>query len=128
MFISEKSQEVEIEDWGKDKLEKLLIQNQVKDKNKVVNCYENMINIVNHNYPHLKEEFNQVLRETLSIALSGIVIDNSLVISPLSWFSNKYSSDDLLGICNELSSQLFDIQEGYLSNKKQSQNREGIEF
>jgi hypothetical protein len=49
MFISKKSQEVEIEDWGKDKLEKLLIQNQVKDKNKVINCYENMINIVNHN-------------------------------------------------------------------------------
>jgi hypothetical protein len=80
------------------------------------------------NYPHLKEEFNQVLRETLSIALSGIVIDNSLAISPLSWFSNKYSSDDLLGICNELSSQLFNIQEGYLSNKKQSQNKEVIEF
>jgi hypothetical protein len=63
MFISKKIQEVEIEDWGKDKLEELLIQNQVKDKNKVINFYENAINIVNQNYPHLKEEFNQVLRQ-----------------------------------------------------------------
>jgi hypothetical protein len=128
MITSTKTQRKEVDNWGKDKLKELLITNQVKNQNEVIDFYENMINLVNQSYPNLKEEFNQALNNTLSMVLSGIVVDNSLVVSPLIWFANKYNYDDLSEICNQLSLQVFDIQIDYLSSNSQNQSREGIEF
>lgn len=122
--------EIQFEDYQlyKQELEEILILNGISDKEKETNIFIKIINQVYETFPKLGENFNEALKKTLEMALSRIVIDNSVVVSPLMLFANKYSNDDLLEICNQLSLWLFDIQQKGFNNINQQQDIAKVEF
>lgn len=112
----------------KQELEEILIENVILDKEKETTIFINIVNQVYDTFPKLAENFNEALKKTFEMVLSGIVIDNSVVVSPIMLFANKYSNDDLLQICNQLSLWLFDIQQQGLNNIHQQQDIAKVEF
>lgn len=122
--------QIQFEDYQlyKQELEEILILNGISDKEKETNIFIKIINQVYETFPKLAENFNEALKKTLEMALSRIVIDNSVVVSPLMLFANKYSNDDLLEICNQLSLWLFDIQQKGFNNINQQQDIAKVEF
>jgi hypothetical protein len=112
MVTSTRSPKNELYNLEIEQFQEFLIKNKVKNPEKLIKFYTDMVKIITQKYPNLEQEFEQALQQTLLMTLSGVVIDNSIVVSPLSWFANKYNYDDLLEACNQISLQLFDIQEG----------------
>ena len=117
MVISTKSTEIDRYNWGQKELNKILNQYHLDNQDKIINFYRSTIAKFNQNHPQLTGEFNQAVRETLTIALSGLVIDNSVIVSPLAWFANKYDSEDIVEACNQLINQIFELQNSKLATK-----------
>ncbi|NET55283.1 MAG: hypothetical protein F6K47_03540 [Symploca sp. SIO2E6] len=129
MVISTKSTEIDRYNWGQEELNKILNQYDIDNQDKIINFYRLTIARFNQNNPKLTGEFNQAVRETLTIALSGLVIDSSMIVSPLAWFANKYDSEDIVESCNQLINQIFKLQSSKLSIKYGSNKAtEMIEF
>lgn len=114
--------------WYQEQLKAILIKNGVKNSTKKMNLFSTKINQIYQTYSHLEEEFNRYLQQTFTLALSGIIMDNSVVICPLVWFANQHDEDDLLEICNQLSLDFFDIQQEGLNQISQQNIKEKVEF
>ena len=129
MVIRTKSAEIDRYNWGQEELNKILNQYNLDNQDEIINFYRLTIAKFNQNHPQLIGEFNQAVRETLTIALSGLVIDSSVAVSPLAWFANKYDSEDIVEACNQLISKIFELQNLKLATKQGStQSTKMMEF
>lgn len=114
--------------WFKQELENFLIKINVKSTDEVINFCEEKLGKITNNYPNLKDEFSRAILETFELASSGIIIDNSMMVSPLGWFANKYDNEDINDICNQLTSFLFDLTDSGLTNKERPSDTAMMEF
>ncbi|GEM_PF-5401796 len=128
MVISAESKIGQYDNWYQEELKAILIKNGVKNLKQQIDLFEKKINQIYQNYPHLQEEFNRSLKQTFTLALSGIIMDNSVVICPLVWFANQHNYDELLEICNQLSLDFFDIQQKGLNQICYQNIKEKVEF
>ena len=114
--------------WFKQELENCLIKTNIKSPDEVINFCEEKLGQITNNYPNLKDEFSRAVLETFELASSGILIDNSMIVSPLGWFANKHDNEDILEICNQLTSFLFDLTDSGLNNQERPQDTAMMEF
>lgn len=123
-----KSPERKESNWFKQELENFLIKTNVKSTDEVINFCEEELRKITNNYPNLKDEFSRAVLETFELASSGILIDNSMIVSPLGWFANKHDNEDILEVCNQLTSFLFDLASSGLTNQERPKDTAMMEF
>jgi hypothetical protein len=93
-----KSPERKESNWFKQELENCLIKTNVKSTDEVINFCEEKLGQITNNYPNLKDEFSRAILEAFELASSGILIDNSMIVSPLGRFANKHDHEDILEV------------------------------
>ncbi len=128
MVISKQRKEKQRDFSLQSELDKITINSELKLTKQLVDLCEQHLSKINNTYPLLTDEFSEALLQTITLAFKGIVIDNSTIVSPLAWFANKYDDQDILKICNELTTNIFTIQISEKNNLKKIETGEKIEF
>lgn len=128
MIISTERKEIKDFSLFKQKIDQIRVNNQVKLNSELINLCVDSISKMNNNYPLLKDEFSEALFKTIELIFNNILIDNSVIVSPLIWFANKYDNENILEICNHLTNSIFEFQLLQKVNKQSNTNIDIIEF